>query len=76
MQIDRYTKFMLTILTIGVWVLALAIFFSPTPLRALDEGNINIESIGGSSIYGAIPVEVKGTVTIDFEDGPVFELQD
>lgn len=77
LMIDRYTKAILTFLAIGVWALAGAIFFQPTPLQAFgDESDINIARIGGTSIYGAIPIEIHGSVTIDFEDEPVFVLEE
>ncbi len=77
MQIDRYTKVILTLLTIGVWLLAVAIFIRPAPLQAYgDQQDINLEQIGGASIYGAIPVEVQGTVRIELENGPVFVLEE
>jgi len=74
MNIDRYTKFMLTMLVVGVWALAAAIFFQPTPLQAFENNDINIDRIGGSSVYGALPVEVEGTIKIEFAEDPVFEL--
>ena len=79
MTVDRYTKFILTTIAIGIWLLAAAIFFQPTPIQALGEdGDINIAQIGGSSIYGAIPVEIKRVVDVevDFLEDPVFELQE
>ena len=76
MKIDNYTKFILTMLMVGVWVLAASIFFQPTPLQANEQADFNIASIGGSSIYGAIPVEIEGTVEIEFKNDPVFELSD
>jgi hypothetical protein len=77
MTIDRYTKFILTIIAIGIWTLAAAIFFQPSPIQATEEmQDINIERIGGSFISGAIPVEVQGTVTIEFDEEPVFAIED
>ncbi len=77
MTIDRYTKFILTMLMIGVWVLAASIFFQPTPLQAYEgESDINIERIGGASVYGALPVEIEGVVRIEFDTEPVFMLED
>ncbi len=77
MTIDRYTKFILTFIAIGIWVLAAAIFFQPTPINAYgDEGDINLDQLGGSYIYGALPVEIEGTVKIEFAEDPVFEIMD
>ena len=77
MTFDRYTKFILTTLTVGIWLLAAAVFFQPSPIQAYgDEGDVNIERIGGTSIYGAIPVEIDGTVKIEFDEEPVFVLEE
>ena len=77
MAIDHYTKFILTMLMVGVWVLAASIFFQPTPLQAFEEdANINIESVGGASVYGALPVEIEGVVRIEFDDEPVIVIED
>ncbi len=77
MTIDRYTKVVLTLLMVGVWALAAAIFVGPMPLHATgDEQDVNIERIGGYMVSGALPVEIEGTVVIEFEDEPVFTLED
>jgi len=54
------------------------VFFSSFPplFASGEQQDINIEQVGGSSIYGALPVEIEGTVRIEFEDGPVFTLED
>lgn len=40
MNIDRYTKFVLTALAVGVWALVLKPSFQPTPAEAQSKGGI------------------------------------
>lgn len=77
MTIDRYTKFILTIIAIGIWTLAAAIFFQPAPIRATEEmQDVNIDRIGGYTLSDTIPVEIEGTVVIEFDEDPVFTIED
>jgi hypothetical protein len=65
MKTDLYTKAVLTVIAIALCTLAIQnMNFIQTakadPQRVLsDEINVNIEHIGGSSVYGSLPVNLK-----------------
>jgi len=76
MTLDRYTKIILTVLAVGIWVLAASIIFKPTPIQAFDTSDINIDSVGGYSISDSLPIEIDGTVRIEFADEPVVIIRE
>jgi len=65
MKTDIYTKVVLTIIAIALSVIAVQNMSLVRPAHAADkkmvadEINVNIQKIGGSSVYGALPVNLK-----------------
>ncbi|MBU0899169.1 MAG: hypothetical protein KKB03_04230 [Nanoarchaeota archaeon] len=69
---DRYSKFILSMIAVGIWVLAFAIFFQPTPIEAYgaqevkivgwstdDIVKVDLKKIGGMTHWVALPIPVE-----------------
>jgi len=65
MKTDFYTKAVLTVIAVAVSTIAIQNMTFVNSANASDkkmiteEMNVNIKSIGGSSIYGALPINLK-----------------
>jgi len=54
---DRYSKFVLTVIAAGLWALVIALVWRPVPARAAyGSADVNIASVGGMSVVGGLPV--------------------
>ena len=69
---DRYSKFILSVIAIGIWFLAFAVFTQPAPIEAYDAQEVKIvgwstddivkvdlKKIGGITHWMAKPIPVK-----------------
>lgn len=61
--VSPFLKVVLVVIAVALCVIALRGFLGPAPLYAQSGSSsmdVNIKTIGGSSVYGSLPVEIKG----------------
>ena len=69
---DCYSKFILSVIAIGIWFLAFAVFTQPAPIEAYGAQEVKItgwstdvivqvdlKKIGGRAYYAAMPISVR-----------------
>ncbi|NLI97591.1 hypothetical protein GX441_02895 [bacterium] len=64
LTLSPFVKIVLVVIAIALSVIAIKGLLSPMPLYAQSGSSttdVNIKSIGGSAIYGSIPIEIKGS---------------
>lgn len=62
LTVSPFMKIVLVVIAVALSVIALRGLLSPSPLYAQSNSgtmDVNIESIGGTSIYGSIPIDIK-----------------
>jgi hypothetical protein len=62
LTLSLFVKIVLVVIAIALSVIAIKGLLSPTPLYAQSGSpttDVNIKSVGGTSIYGSIPIEIK-----------------
>lgn len=60
---DRYSKFILTVIALGLWALVIALFLQPIPVRA-QYGVQQVEVVGW---YVYTPIEVEAATPIEVD---------
>jgi hypothetical protein len=62
LTLSPFVKIVLIVIALALSVIALRGLLSPSPLYAQSGSgtmDVNIESIGGTSVYGSIPIDIK-----------------
>ncbi len=62
LTVSPFVKVLLVVIAVALSVIAMRGLLSPSPLYAQSSSgtmDVNIESIGGTSIYGSIPIDIK-----------------
>jgi len=60
MKIDTYTKFILTIIAVALWVLVFKAYFITNNVQAANEIiDVNIKQIDGKRVYKVLDVNIE-----------------
>jgi hypothetical protein len=58
--LDKYSRILLSVIAVCLVLIVTNLYFSPGTLHAYDQTqDVNIKSVGGSSVYGELPVDMK-----------------
>jgi hypothetical protein len=58
--LDKYSRILLSVIAVCLVLIVTNLYFSPGTLHAYDQAqDVNIKYIGGSSVYGELPVDMK-----------------
>ena len=59
-SLDKYSKLLLSVIAVCLVLIVTNLYFSPSTLHAYDQvQDVNIKSVGGSSVYSEIPIDLK-----------------
>jgi len=73
-----FLKVVLVVIAAALCLIALRGFWGPSSLYAQSgsEMDVNIKSVGGWSVYGSIPIEIKSSATLPVEIENEIQLGD
>jgi len=78
LTVSPFLKVVLVVIAAALCLIALRGFLAPSALYAQSgsEMDVNIKSVGGWSIYGALPIEIKSATTLPVEIKNEIQLSD
>ena len=73
-----FLKVVLVVIAVALCLIALRGFLGPPVLYAQsgNEMDVNIKSIGGWTVYGSVPIEIKSSATLPVEIESEIQLSD
>jgi hypothetical protein len=78
LTVSPFLKVVLVVIAVALCFIALRGFLAPSVLYAQSgsEMDVNIKSVGGWSVYGSIPIEIKSSATLPVEIESEIQLSD